>query len=67
MQIRGVFKPNAQNIKTTASIPTKFCIMIKTTKYSVWEIQIGYASNESNIAEVRHVEKSINFHISATI
>jgi len=43
----GVFKPNRQNIKTgklsviqtTASIPTEFCTVIKTTKLPSWVIQ----------------------------
>jgi len=40
----GVFKPNSWNqknmhiIKTTASIPTKFCTVIKTTKCPSWVV-----------------------------
>ena len=41
----GIFKPNSQNqknmhiIKTTASIPTKFCAVIKTTKCPSWAVR----------------------------
>jgi len=39
----GVFKPNSRNrkcniIKTSASIPTKFCTMIKNTKCLSWVV-----------------------------
>jgi len=40
----SVFKPNSRNrnnvhfIKTTASIPTRFCTVIKTTKCSSWVV-----------------------------
>ena len=41
----AIYKPNAQNIQTfimmesTAWILTKFCILVKTSKYVSWVVQ----------------------------
>jgi len=52
-------------IKATASIPTKFCTAIKTTKYPSWASE--HTHNKSKMADGRHLEKSKNRHISATV
>ena len=61
---------NMHIIKTTASIPTKFCTMIKTTKCPSWVVQTR--SIQIHILKIqdggdRHLEKSKNCHISATV
>ena len=48
-------------IKTTASIPTKFCTAIKTTKCPSWVVRTH--ANKSKMADGRHLEKSKNRHI----
>jgi len=44
-------------IETTVSIPTKFCTLINTAKYSSWVVQ----------ADGRHFEKLKIRHISAMV
>jgi len=48
-------------IKTTASIPAKFCTTIKTIKYPSWWSQ--GASNKSKMADSCHLEKMINRYL----
>ena len=38
-QAKLVKSKNMHIIKTTASIPTKFCTAIKTTKYPLWVVR----------------------------
>jgi len=68
-----VFKPNSRNrktcilssIKTTASIPTKFRTVIKTTKCPSWVV--SHMHYKSKMADGRHLEKSKNSCISAAV
>jgi len=41
-------------IETATLIPTKFCYVIKTTKYSSWVVQHVY--KKSKMADGRHIE-----------
>jgi len=64
------FQHNRQNIKTcimktTATIPTKFCKVIKITKYTSWVVQTR--ENKYNMADGRYFEKSKNRRISARV
>ena len=66
----GIFKPNvhAKNsnfniFETTASIATKVCTVIKTTKYPSQVVQ--YAPNKCKMADGRHLEKMKNGNNSA--
>jgi len=45
---------NMHIIKTTASIPTKFCTLIKTTKCPSWVVR---SHNKSKMADGRHLGK----------
>jgi len=50
---------NKHNIETTASIPTKFCTMIKTTKPP--NARRGWSKrthNKSKMADGCHIEKN---------
>ena len=47
---------NMHIIKTTASIPTKCCTVIKTTKCPSWVVQ--HTHHKSKMADSRHLEKS---------
>jgi len=55
---------NMHIIKTTASIPTKFCTAIKTTKCPSWVVR---THNKYKMAGGRHLGKIKNCHISATV
>jgi len=48
----------------TDAIPTKFCIVINTTKFSLWVIP-KFAP--SKLADGRHLEKRINCYMSAMV
>ena len=48
-------------IETAASIPTKFCTVIKTTKYSLWVSK--HANNKSKMVEWLPFLKYRNLHI----
>jgi len=56
---------NMHIIKPTASIPTKFCTMIKTTKCPSWVVQTHITNPRWRTAAI--LEKSKNRHISAAI
>jgi len=57
---------NVHIIKTTASIITKFCRVMETLNYShCWWSK--YTPNKSKMADGRHLEKSKNLNIFATI
>ena len=56
---------NMHIIKTTASIPTKFCTVIKTTKCPSWVVQTHTTNPRWRTAAI--LDKSKNRHISATV
>jgi len=46
-------------IETTASIRTKFCTLLKTTKYHSWAVQTSRTSNPRwRTAAILEIEKS---------
>jgi len=52
-------------IKSTASVPTKFCTVINTAKYFLWVVQT--CTKQIYMGGGHHLEKSKNCHISATV
>ena len=56
---------NVHIIKTTASIPTKFCTLIKTTKCPSWVVPTHALQIQDGGG--RHLKKSKNRHISAAV
>ena len=59
---------NVHIIKTTASIPTKFCTVIKTTKCPSWVVPThGLQIQDSRWRTAAILEKSKNCYISAAV
>jgi len=56
---------NLYIIKTTASIPTKICTTLKTTKCSSWVVQI--CTQQIQDGDGCHFGKTLNRDISATV
>jgi len=64
-QAKLVKSKNMHIIKTTASIPTKFCTAIRTTKCPSWVV--GTHTQQIQDGGGRHLEKSKNRHIPAIV
>ena len=58
-------RDNLHTIAITAPITTKFCTVIKNTKYSSWVVPTR--EKPTKMADDRHLEKSKNCHISAAV